>query len=61
MGEGGDGHELRGLAGGGGDGGNTTFKGGDALLEGVDCGLNGRRVSNVVIWFDGRRVETSEK
>jgi len=48
VGEGSDGHELSGLAGGGGDGGDTTFKGGDALFEGVDRGLNGWRVSDMV-------------
>ena len=42
MGERGDGHELGGLARGGGDGGDTAFEGGDALFEDVDCGLGVR-------------------
>jgi len=36
-----EGHELGGLAGGGGDGGDSAFEGGDALFEDVDCGLYG--------------------
>lgn len=39
LGKGGDGHELGGLAGGGGDGSDTTFKGGHSLLKDIDGGL----------------------
>lgn len=41
VGEGSDGQELGGLAGGGGDSGDTTLKSGDTLLEDVDGGLCG--------------------
>lgn len=36
VGEGGDGHELSGLAGGSGDGGNTALEGSHALLEDIN-------------------------
>ena len=41
MGQGGKGHELGGLARGGGHGGSTSFQGGDALFEDIDRRLGG--------------------
>lgn len=46
MGQGGKGHELSGLARGGGDGGDTSFQRGDALFKDIDRRLAGKeRVS----------------
>lgn len=44
VGEGRDGHELGSLAGGGSNGGNTTFQGGNTLLEDIDCGVHNSAV-----------------
>lgn len=42
VGEGGNGHELRRLSRGSGNGSNTSLKGGNSLLENVDSGLETR-------------------
>ena len=52
VGERGDGHELRGLAGGGGDGCDTTLQRGDTLLEHI-IGRLGRK--RQIGEFEGRR------
>ena len=59
MREGRDRHELRGLAGRGGDGGDAAFEGRDALFEDVDCGLwgsGGVRALCTGVWEEARQA-----